>query len=118
MYHLFGGSFATDSSKCGGVTDANSPPHISLAVMAGVITVTPLVLFHAGNRSLSMIMGGLVFYANPTTQLLLGLYFFAVPVTTLELLSFAMIWIGVLVYFSTRRRGATKNSHPKVAVGK
>lgn len=90
----------------------------SLAVMAGVITVTPLVLFHAGNRALTTIMSSLVFYANPTTQLLLGLYFFGAPVTTLEVLAFVMIWAGVVVYFSTRRRGTTKNSHPQVAVEK
>ena len=90
----------------------------SLAVMAGVITVTPLVLFHAGNRALTTIMSSLVFYANPTTQLLLGLNFFGAPVTTLEVLAFVMIWAGVVVYFSTRRRGTTKNSHPQVAVEK
>ena len=90
----------------------------SLAVMAGVITVTPLVLFHAGNRSLTTIMGSLIFYANPTTQLLLGLYFFGVPVTMLEVLAFITIWTGVMVYLSTRRRGTKKNSHPKAAVRK
>ncbi|MEL0042757.1 MAG: EamA family transporter, partial [Candidatus Puniceispirillum sp.] len=50
--------------------------NVVLAITAGVITVVPLILFHAGNRDLSMTMASLISYSNPTMQLLLGVLLF------------------------------------------
>jgi len=76
--------------------------HIGLAVFAGVLTVVPLILFHAGNRLLSMTMASLLFYTNPTTQLLIAILLFGEAFTLNDLLAFGPIWVGIAVYFATR----------------
>jgi chloramphenicol-sensitive protein RarD len=79
--------------------------NVGLALLAGVITVVPLLLYHAGNRDLPIIVAGLLFYANPTTQMLIGIYHFRVPFTMGEATTFALIWCGLALYFWTRRDG-------------
>ena len=79
--------------------------NVGLALLAGVITVVPLLLYHAGNRDLPIIVAGLLFYANPTTQMLIGIYHFRVPFTMGEATTFALIWCGLALYFRTRRDG-------------
>lgn len=78
--------------------------NLGLGVMAGLITVAPLILYHAGNRDLPIIMAGLLFYVNPTTQVLVGIFYFALPIGLREWTVFALIWLGLALYFSTRRR--------------
>jgi chloramphenicol-sensitive protein RarD len=78
--------------------------NVFLAITAGVITVVPLILFHAGNRDLSMTMASLIFYSNPTMQLLLGVLLFGELFLLRDLWAFGFIWAGIAVYFSTRQR--------------
>ena len=78
--------------------------NISLALLAGVITVVPLLLYHAGNRDLPIIVAGLLFYANPTTQMLIGIYHFRVPFPPSELVTFGLIWCGLALYFWSRHK--------------
>jgi len=82
----------------GGVVNA------AMALFAGVVTVVPLLLYHAGNRALPIIVASLVFYVNPTTQMLVGLLYFEVPFPLHDLWAFALIWTGTAVYFWTRHR--------------
>ena len=49
---------------------------VFLAMFVGVLTVVPLILFHFGNQLLSMTTASLLFYSNPTTQLLLAVLLF------------------------------------------
>ena len=74
-----------------------------LAMLAGVITVLPLLLYHAGNRDLPIMVAGLLFYANPTTQMLIGIYHFQVPFPPSEAVTFGLIWCGLALYFLSRR---------------
>ena len=78
--------------------------NILLALLAGVITVVPLLLYHAGNRDLPMAMASLLFYANPTTQLCLGVFVFDGVFTFADGLTFGLIWAGIIVYFASRPR--------------
>ena len=81
-----------------------------LAVFAGVITVVPLILYHAGNRALPIIVASLLFYINPTTQMLIGLFHFDVPLPAREWAVFALIWAGLVLYFATRPRAQNARS--------
>lgn len=78
--------------------------NVMLALLAGVITVVPLLLYHVGNRDLPMAMASLLFYVNPSTQLLLGLFYFGGAFTIIDGMTFGLIWIGITIYFATRRR--------------
>ena len=80
--------------------------NILLALLAGVITVVPLLLYHAGNRDLPMAMASLLFYANPTTQLCLGVFFFGGVFNFADGLTFGLIWAGIIVYFASRPRAS------------
>ena len=82
----------------GGVTN------VVLAIFAGVITVLPLILFHKGNQLLSLTTASLLFYSNPTAQLLLGVVVFSEQFFIDDLIAFGLIWIGIAIYFQTRRR--------------
>ncbi|NBR40277.1 MAG: EamA family transporter RarD [Alphaproteobacteria bacterium] len=77
--------------------------NVFLAVLAGAVTVVPLLLYHAGNRDLPMAMSSLLFYANPTTQLCLGILYFGAVFTMNDAVSFALIWVGIGLYFLTRK---------------
>lgn len=47
---------------------------VVLVLFVGVLTVVPLILAYAGNRLLNMTMSSLLFYSNPTTQLLFAIW--------------------------------------------
>ena len=83
---------------------------VMLAVFAGVITVVPLILYHAGNRALPIIVASLLFYINPTTQMLIGLFHFDVPLPAREWAVFVLIWAGLVLYFATRPRAQNARS--------
>jgi chloramphenicol-sensitive protein RarD len=84
--------------------------NVMLAIFAGVITVLPLTLFHKGNKLLSLTMASLLFYSNPTAQLFLGVVAFSERFLVNDLFAFGLIWIGIAVYFTTRRRAARQAS--------
>ena len=75
---------------------------VLLALFMGVLTVVPLVLFHAGNQLLSMTTSSLLFYSNPTTQLLIATLLFGEAFAVQDLLAFGPIWLGIVVYFASR----------------
>ena len=77
---------------------------VLLAMFVGVLTVVPLILFHAGNQLLSMTMSSLLFYSNPTTQLLIATLLFGETFVITDLLAFGPIWLGIAVYFATRSK--------------
>ena len=66
----------------------------------------PLVLFLKGNRVLSMTMTSLLFYSNPTMQLLFGVMVFSEAFLLQDLIVFGLIWLGITIYFATRARAA------------
>lgn len=81
--------------------------NIIMALLAGVITVVPLILYHAGNKALPLSVASLLFYINPTTQLLLGVLYFGAAFPPHEAVVFGLIWTGLVVYFATRRGPST-----------
>ena len=78
---------------------------VFLAMFVGVLTVVPLILFHAGNQLLSMTTASLLFYSNPTTQLLIATLLFGEAFAVQNLLVFGPIWLGIAVYFASRPKG-------------
>ena len=77
---------------------------VGLAIFLGVVTVGPLILFHAGNQLLSITTASLLFYINPTTQLILATMVFSEHFTAQDLLTFGPIWLGIIIYSTTRRK--------------
>ncbi len=70
----------------------------SMALLCGLFTTVPLLLFHLGNRNLPMAVSGLLFYVNPSLQLSVGI-FFGEAFTRIDLVVFALIWTGLAIQF-------------------
>lgn len=74
------------------------PLNILMLFFAGVMTVIPLFLFIKGLEKTTMATSGLIFFITPTSQFLLGFFYYNEPFTTSKLISFIIIWIAVFIY--------------------
>ena len=70
-----------------------------LAVFCGLFTITPLYLFHNGNKMLPLAIAGLIFYLNPTSQLIISIML-GEPFSFIDISVFVLIWTGLLIQFS------------------
>ncbi|NLB53259.1 MAG: EamA family transporter RarD [Syntrophomonadaceae bacterium] len=90
LYHLH----SNDSGIFG-----NSDPFITLLLIgAGIVTSIPLLLFSRAVNGLSLSLLGFLQYINPTFSLLLGIFIFHETFSMIHLVSFAIIWTGLLLY--------------------
>jgi len=65
---------------------------------AGVVTATPLLLFTHGARRIQYSTVGILQYIGPTGHLLVGVLLYREPFTRTHLISFGLVWVGILVY--------------------
>jgi chloramphenicol-sensitive protein RarD len=72
---------------------------LMLAVFCGLFTIIPLYLFHNGNKMLPLAIAGLVFYLNPTSQLIISIML-GEPFSFIDISVFVLIWTGLLIQFS------------------
>lgn len=73
-------------------------PTTLLLLGAGVVSATPLILFGAGARRLPLYAVGFLQYISPTIALILGVLVYHEPFSRAHLLSFLVIWIGLLIF--------------------
>lgn len=71
---------------------------VGLLMLSGPITTVPLLLFGAAARRLRLSTMGFIQYLSPTLQFLLAVLVFAEPFSLAQLLSFACIWLAVVIY--------------------
>ena len=69
----------------------------SLLILAGPITVLPLLAFAYAARHITLSMLGILQYIGPTLQFALGIYF-GEAFTTAHALCFGFIWLGIIIY--------------------
>jgi chloramphenicol-sensitive protein RarD len=72
-----------------------------LLLCAGVVTAVPLLLFASGAKRIPLSMVGLLQYIAPTIKLILGVYLFHEPFTSVHLIAFSCIWTALLIYTLT-----------------
>lgn len=65
---------------------------------AGVVTAVPLVWFARGARRIPLSSVGFIQYLAPTGHLLLGVFLYKEPFTRVHMVSFALIWIALLIF--------------------
>lgn len=82
----------------------------ALLVAAGVITAVPLMLFAYAARRLPMVTLGLMQYVGPTVQLFVAWAVAGEPVDGRDLVSFGMIWLGLIVFTVDGVRAAQRRS--------
>ncbi len=66
--------------------------------MAGALTALPLMLFAAATQRLNLATVGMLMYINPTLQFLTAVMIFGEVLQPARLLTFALIWAGLLLY--------------------
>jgi chloramphenicol-sensitive protein RarD len=69
-----------------------------LLVMAGVLTVLPLLLFTGAARRIRLSTLGLLQYIVPTGQFLIAVYVYDEPLSNARVATFVCIWIALLIY--------------------
>lgn len=82
-----------------GALAAGEPHKFVLLLLCGIVTALPLGLFASATRKLNLFVVGLTEYISPTISLFIGIFLFKEPFESVQLIAFAIIWIG-LVFFS------------------
>lgn len=76
--------------------------------LAGFVTAIPLILFAYGARRVPLTTLGVLQYAAPTGQFLLGVIAYGEPFTQARLIGFCLIWLALALYsvegFMAQRR--------------
>ncbi|WP_319824117.1 EamA family transporter RarD [Thalassovita sp.] len=69
-----------------------------LLMVSGPLTATPLILFSAATKRVSLSTVGLVQYLNPTLQFLCAVLVFGEPFGQWHAIAFGLIWTALAVY--------------------
>jgi len=83
-----------------GVNDfkISEPSLLLLILLAGPITVIPMLLYIKGVKLCGLGPSAMIFFVTPTLQFLLGFYFYNEQFSLIKLVGFIFIWIAVFVY--------------------
>lgn len=87
----------------GGATAVLSGWRLLLLPLAGVVTAAPLLLFSSGVRHVPYSVSGMLTFISPTLQLLIGALIYREPVTPASLLTFALAWAALVLFFAGNR---------------
>lgn len=69
-----------------------------LIMAAGLVTGVPLLLYAASARRVRLTTIGLMQYFTPSTYLILAVWLFGEQFTTSELITFGLLWTGLILY--------------------
>lgn len=70
----------------------------ALIAFSGVVTGLPLLMFAAAARRVQLATIGLMQYIAPSFYLVFALTFFPQPFGTAEIITFAFIWLALIIY--------------------
>ena len=88
-----------------------APARDALLLGAGIVTALPLIWFAAAARKLPLTTIGLLQFTAPTATFILGVFVYGEPFAAAETVTFACIWLALLLYVSdavlARRAAAT-----------
>ena len=91
-HHVFGHfSGLTAGNDLGAMVPA-------LLIGSGIMTAVPLMAFAAATQRLDLATVGMLMYINPTMQFLTAIFIFDEPLQPARLVSFALIWLGLLIF--------------------
>ena len=76
----------------------SEPKIMFFLFLAGPMTVIPLFLFIKGVEKCGLSASGMIFFITPTSQFLLGYFYYNEPFSTDKFISFILIWFAVLIY--------------------
>ena len=74
------------------------PGKYALMFLSGLVTLIPIALFGNAAKRVTLFIIGLTQYISPSITLLLGIFAYKEPFDRVQLLSFAVIWIGLVIF--------------------
>ena len=86
------------------------PYQYVLLLFCGLLTVTPLALFAWAAQLIPLFTIGLMEYISPTISMFLGIFLFHEPFDGMQLLTFAIIWVGLVFFSVGEYRGDRENN--------
>ena len=69
-----------------------------ILIIAGPMTVIPLLFFIKGVNLAGLGPSGMLFFITPTFQFILGLFLYNEPFDAYRLIGFILIWVAVIIY--------------------
>ena len=78
---------------------------LMLLLASGVFTAVPLLAFAGAARRLRLATLGFLMYINPSMQFLIAVFVFKEAISSVQLASFALIWLALLLYSWSAWRG-------------
>lgn len=84
------------------------PTNLILLALTGPATAIPLMLFAFATRQLQLSTIGMLQYIAPSMGFVIAIYLFGEPLEIPRLLSFALIWVSLIVFSIASYRGRPK----------
>ncbi|MFW6223968.1 MAG: EamA family transporter RarD [Spirochaetota bacterium] len=75
---------------------------VVLLLFGGVVTALPLYWFAQGAQRIPLSQVGFMQYVAPSLMLLIGVFLFGEPFTSVHAVSFGSIWVGLALYSVSR----------------
>ncbi len=97
-----------------GALSLGVPGKYALMFLSGLITLIPISLFGSAAKKVSLFVIGLAQYISPTITLLLGIFAYKEPIDKVQVISFAVIWIGLVFFSYGEYRSYREQSDPGV----
>lgn len=86
---------------------------LTILIGSGAVTTIPLLLFASGARRISLSNLGIIQYASPTCQFILGLWIFKEAFNLSLFIGYVWVWAGVSVYiFGIWKKKKTRIHQP------
>ncbi|WP_040978177.1 EamA family transporter RarD [Oceanobacillus jeddahense] len=79
-----------------------------LLIGAGIVTAVPLLLFAAGAKRIPLAMVGFLQYIAPTIMFFLGVFLYNEAFTIHHMITFALIWLALIIYMASIYRDAPR----------
>jgi chloramphenicol-sensitive protein RarD len=92
----------------GGVSFGQDAGTTALLILAGAVTTVPLVLFATAAQRLPMATLGILQYLAPMLQFFCGVVLFGEKLSHGQMLSFGLIWIGLILFATDGLRMARR----------
>ncbi|MEH6491298.1 EamA family transporter RarD [Halopseudomonas sp.] len=89
---------------------------LMLLLASGVATAIPLLAFAGAARRLRLATLGFLMYINPSLQFLIAVFVFRESVSGVQLASFALIWLALLLYSWSAWRGMQSAKKQRAAL--
>lgn len=91
-----------------GVIALGNPMVAALAVLAGVVTAIPLLLYAKGVQEISFSLLGFFQYITPTIMLFLGVFLYGEAFSTVDLIGFGFIWLALIIFTISKIQNGSK----------